>query len=110
MKTFKTLHAKILILITITALALPVQSKSMTSDAAIPKTEIVTTDATAATKMIERLEEIKAMDKSKMTRVEKKTLRKEVKAIKKSLNASGNGVYLSVGAVIIIILLLILLL
>jgi hypothetical protein len=60
--------------------------------------------------MYNRLEEIKAMDKSSMTSVEKKELRKEVKTIKSSLRASNNGVYLSVGAIIIIILLLILLL
>ncbi|MCF6132206.1 hypothetical protein [Flavobacterium wongokense] len=62
-------------------------------------------------KMYDRLEEIKAMDKSEMTRAEKKELRKEVRAIKADLKASGNGgIYLSVGAIIIIILLLILLL
>jgi Skp family chaperone for outer membrane proteins len=60
--------------------------------------------------MLDRLEEIKEIDKSKLTRVEKKELRKEVKAIKASLKSSGNGVYLSIGAIIIIILLLILLL
>ncbi len=58
----------------------------------------------------DRLEEIKAMDKSEMTRAEKKELRKEVRSIKADLKASNNGVYLSVGAIIIIILLLILLL
>jgi hypothetical protein len=41
---------------------------------------------------------------------EKKALRKEVRAIKSELAATGNGVYFSVGAIIIIILLLILLL
>jgi len=61
--------------------------------------------------MYDRLEEIKKMDKSELTRAEKKELRKEVRAIKADLKASGNGgVYLSVGAIIIIILLLILLL
>ena len=60
--------------------------------------------------MLDRLEEIKAMDKSKLKSTEKKALRKEVKAIKASLRSSGNGVYLSVGAVIIIILILILIL
>ena len=60
--------------------------------------------------MLNRLEEIKKMDKSELTRVEKKELRAEVKGIKKTLKASGNGIYLSVGAIIIIILLLILLL
>lgn len=61
--------------------------------------------------MLNRLEEIKEMDKSSLKSSEKKELRKEVREIKQNLKASGNGgVYLSVGAVIIIILLLILLL
>ena len=59
---------------------------------------------------LNRLNEIKAMDKSDMTSSEKKALRKEVKTIKASLRDSNSGIYLSVGAIIIIILLLILLL
>ena len=69
------------------------------------------TEAPAEVKvMYNRLEEIKNMDKSEMTRAEKKELRKEVKAIKSNLRSTGNGVYLSVGAIIIIVLLLIILL
>jgi hypothetical protein len=64
----------------------------------------------AVTMMLNRLEEIKKIDRSKLNSSEKKALRKEVKAIKSSLKSSGNGVYLSVGAIIIIVLLLILLL
>lgn len=60
--------------------------------------------------MLNRLEEIKKMDKSSMSHSEKKELRKEVRTIKKNLRAASNGVYLSIGAIIIIILLLILLL
>ena len=60
--------------------------------------------------LLNRLEEIKKMDKSNLNRVEKKALRKEVSAINSNLRSSGNGVYLSVGAIIIIILLLIILL
>ncbi|PRZ20637.1 hypothetical protein [Flavobacterium granuli] len=60
--------------------------------------------------MLNRLEEIKEMDKSSLSSSEKKELRKEVREIKTNLKASGNGVYLSVGAIIIVILLLILLL
>lgn len=55
-----------------------------------------------------RLVEIRNMDKTNMTRAEKKELRMEVKGLKKE--AATQGVYLSVGAIIIIILLLILLL
>ena len=57
-----------------------------------------------------RLEEIKAIDKADLTRVEKKELRREVREIKKELAAVSGGVYLSVGAIILIALLLILLL
>lgn len=60
--------------------------------------------------LMDRLEEIKEMDKSEMSRSEKKALRKEVRSIKSELASTGNGVYLSIGAIIIIILLLILLL
>ena len=59
--------------------------------------------------MYDRLEEIKAMDKSELSSSEKKELRKEVKSIKSQLRSTGNGVYLSVGAIIIIVLLLIIL-
>jgi hypothetical protein len=60
--------------------------------------------------MLSRLDEIKAMDKSSLNSSEKKQLRKEVRSIKSELRSTGNGVYFSVGAIIIIILLLILLL
>lgn len=60
--------------------------------------------------LLNRLDEIKAMDKSSLNSTEKKELRKEVRAIKAELKSTGNGVYLSVGAIIIVILLLILLL
>ena len=60
--------------------------------------------------MLNRLEEIKEMDKSNLTSSDKKALRKEVRAIKSNLKASGNGVYLSIGAILIIILILILIL
>ncbi|MEY2868512.1 MAG: hypothetical protein RIR01_967 [Bacteroidota bacterium] len=60
--------------------------------------------------MLNRLNEIKEMDKSNLSSSEKKELRTEVKTIKKNLKKSGQGIYLSVGTIIIILLLLILLL
>ena len=56
------------------------------------------------------VEEIKKMDKSDLSRAEKKELRKELRELKSQARAMGGGVYLSVGAIIIIILLLILIL
>jgi ferredoxin-fold anticodon binding domain-containing protein len=60
--------------------------------------------------MVNRIKEIRDMDKSELSRVERKALRKEVRDIKATLKAGNNGVYLSIGAIIIIILLLILIL
>ena len=60
--------------------------------------------------LINRLEEINALDKKGMASSEKKELRKEVRTIKRELNDLGGGVYISVGAIIIILLLLIILL
>lgn len=57
-----------------------------------------------------RLEEIRSLDKSRLSNAEKKVLRREVREIKKELAAIGGGVYLSVGAILLIALLLILLL
>ena len=58
--------------------------------------------------MLNRLEEIKDMDKSELTRSEKKVLRKEVRAINTEIRSTGKGIYISVGAIIIILLVLLL--
>lgn len=57
-----------------------------------------------------RVEEIKRMDKSNLTREERRELRHELKDMHKEAKAVGGGVYLSVGAILIIILVLILIL
>ena len=63
--------------------------------------------------MIERVNEIKAMDKSSLTSSDRKELRKELRTIKKELKAndgSHGGIYISVGGLLLIIILLIILL
>ncbi len=57
-----------------------------------------------------RVNEIRAMDKSNLTRADKRALRAELRSLKAESNSNGGGVYLSLGAIIIIILLLILIL
>jgi hypothetical protein len=57
-----------------------------------------------------RLNEISAMDKSKMKTAEKKSLRKEVRSINHKVREIGGGVYLSAGAIILIVILLVVLL
>jgi hypothetical protein len=77
---------------------------------ALPAEKPKTEEAQAkADQLMNRLEEIKAIDKKQLSKVEKKALRGEVRAIKKELAAVGGGVYLSVGAIILIVLLIILL-
>lgn len=53
-----------------------------------------------------RVAEIRAMDKSTLTKEDRKALRKELKEMRREARAV-TGVYISVGALIIIILLLI---
>ena len=73
-----------------------------------------TADSTENTRMlsniISRVTEIQNMDKSNLTSVEKKELKKELKSMKQKAEGLDRRVYLSVGAIIIIILLLILIL
>lgn len=88
----------------------PTTSKAEANINSKEKIEMTAEQVQKAEVMMNRLEEIKAMDKSDMTRTEKKALRKEVKTIKMAMADLSGGVYLSVGAIIIIVLLLILLL
>ena len=61
--------------------------------------------------LVLRLDEIKSIDKSKLSTSEKKELKKELRSIKSEHKTTGGGgVYLSAGAIVIIILVLILLL
>lgn len=58
-----------------------------------------------------RVEEIRNMDKSKLTSADRKALRHELRDMNTESKALGNGgIYISLGALIIIILLLILIL
>jgi len=74
------------------------------------KTELTSEQKVQFDKIVNRVEEIRNMDKSNLTRDEKRALRKELKEMKEQARALQQGVYLSVGAIIIIILLLILIL
>jgi hypothetical protein len=58
----------------------------------------------------DRVNEIKAMDKSELSKADRRALKKELKEMNKEARTMSGGVYLSVGAIIIIILLLILIL
>lgn len=106
MKTITTLRMMMVILfLAITAPAFATITNPVT-DAAFNN---AATDKEKAEVLTTRLKEIKAMDKSDLTRSDRKELRKEVKEIKTSMKALSGGVYLSVGAIIIILLLILIL-
>jgi hypothetical protein len=79
-----------------------------TTELVIPKAA-PTADELKADSLTARLYVISSMDRTNMSATEKKTLRKEVRSIKKNLKEVRHGLYISIGAAIIIILLLILL-
>jgi predicted PurR-regulated permease PerM len=96
-------------LVILIAITLPASSSMIVPDAGQTNSAAKTEDPRAQ-QLLQRLQDIRDMNKSELTKLEKKNLRKEVKGIKKEMKAVTGGVYLSVGAIIIIILLLILIL
>lgn len=93
----------------VTALLLLVFAPAQVRAAAEPKPVSAPIETPEVRAMLNRLEEIDALDKSTLKASEKRELRKEVRTIKHDLKASS-GVYLSVGALLLIIILLIVLL
>lgn len=71
---------------------------------------ITVTNKAESKQLVNRLYEIKSMDKSQLTRADKQELRKEVLGIKHQLQATDPYIYISVGAALLIALILILLL
>jgi septal ring factor EnvC (AmiA/AmiB activator) len=100
MKTINVLRS--LLVMAILAVAAPTVN-------AAPKHEPTTEQKEQVQRMQNRLEEIKTIDKSTLSKAEKKALRGEVKQIKKEMKAISGGIYLSVGAILLIALLIILL-
>lgn len=107
MKVIKLLQLSVLVLLL--GFGTPAISASGVPDSK-PAKNVSTTENARIQQMIHRIEEIKNMDKSGLSKAEKKELRTEVRDMKKELKETGRGVYLSIGAIIIIILLLILIL
>lgn len=100
---------RVVSLVMLIAITLPASS-SMIVPASSQTNSSGKTEEPRVQQLYQRLEEINGMNKSGLTRLEKKNLHKEVKEIKKEMRAISGGVYLSVGAIIIIILLLLLIL
>ncbi len=106
--TIKKITRPIIILLTC-ALFVPALQASGSTDPGQQSRKPATEDPRAI-QLTNRLEEIKKLDKSVMSGSEKKTLRKEVREIRKEMKQMNGGVYLSVGALLIVILILVLIL
>ena len=93
-----------------TALMLMLATPSVMAKDAKSKPDMTETQKLRFAEITRRVEEIKSMDRSELSREERKALRSELQDMKKEAKAVNGGVYLSVGAIVIIILLLILIL
>ena len=87
---------------------------SMTTNAALvssnqPSKAMEQTDSRLA-EIKQRVEEIRAMDKSQLSRMERKELRKELKNMKKELKRREGGIHISTAAIIAAIVLVALIL
>ena len=102
----KSVICVVISLLSLSIMPAPLQAKSNPN----PVHSKAPAENPQAKALLLRLDEINALDKTQLTASERKGLRKEVKSIKKELKTMNQGVYLSVGAIIIIVLLLILLL
>jgi hypothetical protein len=103
---------KKLIICLTTAMLLITLSSNQTMAASRPATTSTATlgESAVVDALIARLHEIKTMDKSTLSQVEKKEFRKEVRSTKEALRTHGHGgIYISGGAILVIILLIILL-
>ncbi len=109
-KIIKTIPVLILMATTIPANA---NSLLLAISKLHPVSTVINNDSLKLEQIKVRLAEIQGMDRSNLTIKEKKELKKELTTMKKEATAmegNHNGVYLSIGAIIVIILLLILIL
>jgi len=88
----------------------PIETRALNNSNPSSMTTEKPVDPARTKALMLRLDEINAMDKSDLKSPEKKDLRVEVRSIKQQLSELGDGLYLSVGAIVIILLLLIILL
>jgi hypothetical protein len=92
---------------------LPLQSSGATKEE--PTSLVVTkppepAESAEAKALVTRLDEIKAMDMSKLKSTEKKELRKEVRTIKRELKDISGGIYVSAGVLIVVLIILLVIL
>lgn len=108
----KTIFFVIVLIFTMSstfAFANKADRKSNSDNSAVPvKTENALSEAELS-RLTNRVEEIRNLDKSDMTLKEKSELRKELRDIKRNVEKNGGTIYIGAAALILIILLIIVL-
>lgn len=108
----KSIFFVIVMIFTMSSVMAFAGNKDLKSDAeksAIPvKTENKLSEA-EITRLTNRVEEIRNMDKTDMNAKEKKELKKELKEIKKNVEKSGGTIYIGGATLVLLIILIILL-
>jgi hypothetical protein len=99
------------LLIVILMLALNTPMIILASETKTAKDPVVIENKMSAeesARITKRVEEIRAMDKSKLTASERKELRKELRGYKESIKRDNTVIYISAGTLLVIILILLL--
>lgn len=83
--------------------------KSNSDNSAVPAPTECKLSEVELNRLINRVEEIRNLDKSDMSAKEKKELRKELRATKKNIERGGGAIYIGGATLVLIIILIILL-
>jgi len=102
----KTIFIAIMMIFTLTATTTFAGKTDSKSTAPVATENKLSTEELS--RMKNRVEEIRNMDKSEMTASEKRELRKESKGIKENVRKSGEVIYISGGTLLLIILIIVL--
>lgn len=101
----KTIFIAILMIFTLSATTFASKTDLKSTTPAATENKL---SAEEVSRLNKRVEEIRSMDKSEMTNMEKRELRKESKGIKENVRKNGEIIYISGGTLLLIILIIIL--
>lgn len=101
----KTIFIAILMIFTLSATTFASKTDLKSTTPAATENKL---SAEEVSRLNKRVEEIRSMDKSEMTNMEKRELRKESKGIKENVRKNGEVIYISGGTLLLIIIIILL--
>jgi len=96
----KTIFIAILMIFTLSATTFASKTDLKSTTPAATENKL---SAEEVSRLNKRVEEIRSMDKSEMTNMEERELRKESKGIKENVRKNGEVIYISGGTLLLII-------